>query len=171
LNKNKPIILLGFMGVGKTSIGKKLSKQLNWKFLDTDKLIEKKIGLPIPEIFNQLGEDFFREQEREILNEIASLENVVVSVGGGLPCFFDNMDRLNEIGTTVYLKLEPEFIVQRLLESKINRPLTVNLIETQLKDFVKVKLTERERYYSLAMYGFRADRYACEQIFNLISSD
>ncbi|MCF8444722.1 MAG: shikimate kinase [Crocinitomicaceae bacterium] len=159
------------MGVGKTSIGKKLSKQLNWKFLDTDKLIEKKIGLPIPEIFNQLGEDFFREQEREILNEIASLENVVVSVGGGLPCFFDNMDRLNNIGTTVYLKLEPEFIVQRLLESKIKRPLTVNLIETQLKDFVKVKLTERERYYSLAMYGFRADRYACEQIFNLISSD
>ncbi|MCF8407548.1 MAG: shikimate kinase [Crocinitomicaceae bacterium] len=171
MNKNKPIILLGFMGVGKTSIGKKLSKQLNWKFLDTDKLIEKKIGLPIPEIFNQLGEDFFREQEREILNEIASLENVVVSVGGGLPCFFDNMDRLNNIGTTVYLKLEPEFIVQRLLESKIKRPLTVNLIETQLKDFVKVKLTERERYYSLAMYGFRADRYACEQIFNLISSD
>ena len=159
------------MGVGKTSIGKKLSKQLNWKFLDTDKLIEKKIGLPIPEIFNQLGEDFFREQEREILNEIASLENVVVSVGGGLPCFFDNMDRLNNIGITVYLKLEPEFIVQRLLESKIKRPLTENLIETQLNDFVKVKLTERERYYSLAMYGFRADRFACEQIFNLISSD
>lgn len=159
------------MGVGKTSIGKKLSKQLNWKFLDTDKLIEKKNGLSILEIFKQFGEDFFREQEKEILNEIASLENVVVSVGGGLPCFFDNMDRLNNIGTTVYLKLEPEFIVQRLLESKIKRPHTVNLIETQLKDFVKVKLTERERYYSLAMYGFRADRYACEQIFNLISSD
>jgi shikimate kinase len=171
LNRNKPIILLGFMGVGKTSIGKKLSKQLNWKFIDTDKLIEKKNGLSILEIFKQFGEDFFREQEKEILNEIASLENVVVSVGGGLPCFFDNMDRLNNIGTTVYLKLEPEFIVQRLLESKIKRPLTENLIETQLNDFVKVKLTERERYYSLAMYGFRADRFACEQIFNLISSD
>ena len=124
------------MGVGKTSIGKKLSKQLNWKFLDTDKLIEKKIGLPIPEIFNQLGEDFFREQEREILNEISSLENVVVSVGGGLPCFFDNMERLNKIGTTVYLKLEPEFIVQRLLESKIKRPLIDNLSQTQLEQFV-----------------------------------
>ena len=159
------------MGVGKTSIGKKLAKQMGWHFFDTDKQIEKKIGCSIPEIFKQFGEDFFREQEKEILNEIASLENVVVSVGGGLPCFFDNMDRLNNIGTTVYLKLEPEFIVQRLLESKIKRPLTVNLIETQLNDFVKVKLTERERYYSLARHEFRADRFACEQIFNLISSD
>ena len=159
------------MGVGKTSIGKKLSKQLNWKFLDTDKLIEKKIGLPIPEIFNQLGEDFFREQEKEILNEIASLENVVVSVGGGLPCFFDNMDRLNEIGTTVYLKLEPEFIVQRLLESKIKRPLISNLSEKQVEEFVIDKLTIREKYYLLANVEIRADRFACEHILNLISSD
>ena len=171
MKKGKPIILLGFMGVGKTSIGKKLSKQLNWKFVDTDKLIEKKIGLPIPEIFNQLGEDFFREQEREILNEIASLENVVVSVGGGLPCFFDNMDRLNEIGTTVYLKLEPEFIVQRLLESKIKRPLIEGMTPIELQSFIENKLSERESYYSLARHEFRSDRYACEQILNLNSSD
>lgn len=159
------------MGVGKTSIGKKLSKQLNWKFVDTDKLIEKKIGLPIPEIFNQLGEDFFREQEREILNEIASLENVVVSVGGGLPCFFDNMDRLNEIGTTVYLKLEPKYIVQRLLESKIKRPLIEGMTPIELQSFIENKLSERESYYSLSRYEFRSDRYACEQILNLNSSD
>ena len=159
------------MGVGKTSIGKKLSKQLNWKFLDTDKLIEKKIGLPIPEIFNQLGEDFFRTQEKEILNEIASLENVIVSVGGGLPCFFDNMDRLNEIGTTVYLKLEPEFIVQRLLESKIKRPLIEGMTPIELEEFVISRLSERELFYARSNYSIRADRFACEQIFNLISSD
>jgi shikimate kinase len=159
------------MGVGKTSIGKKLSKQLNWKFLDTDKLIEKKNGLSILEIFKQFGEDFFREQEKEILIEIASLENVVVSVGGGLPCFFDNMDRLNKIGTTVYLKLEPEFIVQRLLESKIKRPLIDNLSQTQLEQFVISRLSERELFYTRSNYSIRADRYACERIFNLISSD
>ena len=156
------------MGVGKTSIGKKLSKQLNWKFVDTDKLIEKKIDLPIPEIFNQLGEEFFREQEREILNEISSLENVVVSVGGGLPCFFDNMDRLNEIGTTVYLKLEPEFIVQRLLESKIKRPLIEGMTPLELQIFIENKLSEREVYYTVARYEFRADRFACQRICGLI---
>jgi shikimate kinase len=171
LKKDKPIILLGFMGVGKTSIGKKLSKQLNWKFLDTDKLIEKKTGLPIPEIFNQFGEDFFRTEEKEILNEIASLENVIVSVGGGLPCFFDNMDRLNEIGTTVYLKLEPEFIVQRLLESKIKRPLIEGMTPIELEEFVISRLSERELFYARSNYSIRADRFACEQIFKMISSD
>ena len=159
------------MGVGKTSIGKKLSKQLNWKFIDTDKLIEKKIGLPISEIFNQFGEDFFRTEEKEILNEIASLENVIVSVGGGLPCFFDNMYRLNEIGTTVYLKLEPEFIVQRLLESKIKRPLIEGMTPIELEEFVISRLSERELFYARSNYSIRADRFACEQIFNLISSD
>ena len=171
MKKDKPIILLGFMGVGKTSIGKKLSKQLNWKFLDTDKLIEKKTGLPIPEIFNQFGEDFFRTEEKEILNEIASLENVIVSVGGGLPCFFDNMDRLNEIGTTVYLKLEPEFIVQRLLESKIKRPLIEGMTPIELEEFVISRLSERELFYARSNYSIRADRFACEQIFKMISSD
>ena len=156
------------MGVGKTSIGKKLSKQLNWKFLDTDKLIEKKIGLPIPEIFNQYGEDFFREQEREILNEIASLENVVVSVGGGLPCFFDNMDRLNEIGTTVYLKLEPEYIVQRLLESKIKRPLIEGMTPIELQSFIEKKLMEREVFYELAHLLIRPDRNFKMNIINIL---
>lgn len=168
LKKGKPIILLGFMGVGKTSIGKKLSKQLNWKFVDTDKLIEKKIGLPISEIFNQLGEDFFREQEREILNEIASLENVVVSVGGGLPCFFDNMDRLNEIGTTVYLKLEPEYIVQRLLESKIKRPLIEGMTPIELQSFIEKKLMEREVFYELAHLLIRPDRNFKMNIINIL---
>ena len=156
------------MGVGKTSIGKKLSKQLNWKFVDTDKLIEKKIGLPISEIFNQLGEDFFREQEREILNEIASLENVVVSVGGGLPCFFDNMDRLNEIGTTVYLKLEPEYIVQRLLESKIKRPLIEGMTPIELQSFIEKKLMEREVFYELAHLLIRPDRNFKMNIINIL---
>lgn len=168
MKKGKPIILLGFMGVGKTSIGKKLSKQLNWKFVDTDKLIEKKIGLPISEIFNQLGEDFFREQEREILNEIASLENVVVSVGGGLPCFFDNMDRLNEIGTTVYLKLEPEYIVQRLLESKIKRPLIEGMTPIELQSFIEKKLMEREVFYELAHLLIRPDRNFKMNIINIL---
>ncbi len=157
------------MGVGKTSIGKKLAKQMGWLFFDTDKQIEKKTGLSIPEIFNQLGEDFFRDHEREILNEIASLENVVVSVGGGLPCFYNNMDRLNEIGTTIYLKLEPEFIVKRLLESKIKRPLIENLSEKQVEEFVIDKLTIREKYYLQANVEIRADRFACEHILNWVS--
>ena len=166
----KPIILVGFMGVGKTSLGKKLAKQLGWKFIDTDKWIENKTGLTIPEIFKVKGEEFFREQEKVCLTEIKALENHVISAGGGLPCFGENMKNLNSFGTTIYLKIETEEILNRLNQSKQNRPLLSDLKNTELETYINNKLQEREPFYKLANYMIRPDRYFLENCLQLVKS-
>ncbi len=164
----RPIILIGFMGVGKTSLGKKLAKKLNWQFLDTDKWIEKKTGLSIPAIFEQKGEVYFRELERNCIDESRVLQNTVISVGGGLPCFGDAMSVLNSFGTTIYLKLEPQEIARRLSESKIERPLINGLKENELEKYVEKKLLEREKHYSKAKYTLRPDREFIENYLKII---
>jgi shikimate kinase len=156
------------MGVGKTSLGKKLAKKLNWQFLDTDKWIEKKTGLSIPAIFEQKGEVYFRELERNCIDESRVLQNTVISVGGGLPCFGDAMSVLNSFGTTIYLKLEPQEIARRLSESKIERPLINGLKENELEKYVEKKLLEREKHYSKAKYTLRPDREFIENYLKII---
>jgi shikimate kinase len=156
------------MGVGKTSLGKKLAKKLNWQFLDTDKWIEKKTGLAIPAIFEQKGEVYFRELERNCIEELRVLQNTVISVGGGLPCFGDAMSVLNSFGSTVYLKLEPQEIARRLSESKIERPLINGLKENELEKYVEKKLLEREKHYSKAKYTLRPDREFIENYLKII---
>lgn len=158
------------MGVGKTSLGKKLAKELGWKFIDTDKWIENKTGLTIPVIFKDKGEEFFREQEKFCLNEIKAFENHVISVGGGLPCFGENMNYLNAFGTTIYLKLEAEEINNRLDLSKKNRPLLSDLKDAELETYIHNKLQEREPFYKLANYTIRPDRYFLENCLKLVKS-
>jgi shikimate kinase len=152
------------MGVGKTSLGKKLAKKLNWQFLDTDKWIEKKTGLAITAIFEQKGEVYFRELERNCIDELRVLQNTVISVGGGLPCFGDAMESLKSFGTTIYLKLEAKEIARRLAESKIERPLINGLKENELEKYVEKKLLEREKHYSKAKYTLRPDRDFLESV-------
>ena len=164
----RPIILIGFMGVGKTSLGKKLAKKLNWQFLDTDKWIEKKTGLAITAIFEQKGEVYFRELERNCIEELRVVENAVISVGGGLPCFGDAMESLKSFGTTIYLKLEAKEIARRLAESKIERPLINGLKENELEKYVEKKLLEREKHYSKAKYTLRPDREFIENYLKII---
>jgi shikimate kinase len=156
------------MGVGKTSLGKKLAKKLNWKFLDTDKWIEKKTGLAITAIFEQKGEVYFRELERNCIDELRVLQNTVISVGGGLPCFGDAMESLKSFGTTIYLKLEAKEIARRLAESKIERPLINGLKENELEKYVEKKLLEREKHYSKAKYTLRPDREFIENYLKII---
>jgi shikimate kinase len=156
------------MGVGKTSLGKKLAKKLNWQFLDTDKWIEKKTGLAITAIFEQKGEVYFRELERNCIEELRVVENAVISVGGGLPCFGDAMESLKSFGTTIYLKLEAKEIARRLAESKIERPLINGLKENELEKYVEKKLLEREKHYSKAKYTLRPDREFIENYLKII---
>ena len=160
----RPIILIGFMGVGKTSLGKKLAKKLNWQFLDTDKWIEKKTGLAITSIFEQKGEVYFRELERNCIEELRVLQNTVISVGGGLPCFGDAMESLKSFGTTIYLKLEPQEIARRLSESKIERPLLVGMHSEDLARYIENKLNERELFYAQAQFTIRPDRDFLESV-------
>jgi shikimate kinase len=140
------VYLIGFMGCGKTTAGKKLAASLKWKFIDLDKKIEEKTGLSIEELFTAKGEEYFREIEAETLRELTFDSNCVVSTGGGTPCFGSNMEFMLGNGYTIYLKLTPAQLAARLKNS-LNRPLLQNITEQELPDFVEKKLAERSMWY------------------------
>ncbi len=145
------IFLIGYMGSGKTYMGKMLAQQLDYVFVDMDALIEKKYHKAVSQIFAEMGEDKFREIERECLHEVADFEKTVISTGGGAPCFSDNMDYMNSHGFTVYLKLSPEQLVTRLESSRAGkRPLLGNRKGEDLRLFIEEGLVAREPFYSQA---------------------
>lgn len=144
------IILVGFMGVGKTTYGKKLASNFGYEFVDLDKYIENKHKATIPFIFNLIGEHGFRIIEHRSLIEVLQKDNIILSTGGGTPCFFDNMEIITRKGFSIYLQLNPEVILHRLSNSKKKRPLIEKLSEQNLLDFIKNQLSEREKYYNLA---------------------
>jgi shikimate kinase len=117
------IYLIGYMGSGKSTVGKGLAKKLNLQFIDLDNYIEERNFKTIPEIFASVGEVGFRKIEQHALKEIAEFENVVVATGGGAPCFFDNMELIKRTGVSVYLNGTPRILAERLLNSKTERPL------------------------------------------------
>lgn len=141
------VFLIGFMGSGKTTIGKKLAKKLSLEFIDLDAEVEKKEGRTIGQIFDLLGEDYFRTKEHEILLEQSSNNNILIACGGGTPCFFDHMQMMNNTGITVYLKFSPEALYSRLENAKTKRPLLKNMDEINMKLYIKNKLEEREQIY------------------------
>lgn len=143
--------MIGYMGSGKTSLGKELAKVLGFRFADMDKLIEEGCGKTIPEIFASEGEPYFRKCERSLLEGFGGLDgDMVIATGGGVPCFGDNMDLLNELGVTVYLKMSPEKLVGRLGYGRGKRPIIKDMDDGQLLRFIGEKLPEREKYYSRA---------------------
>lgn len=146
----KRLFLIGFMGSGKTTIGNLLAKNLEYSFIDLDVYIESRMRKKITDIFAESGEDEFREIEHKMLLEVSSLENVVVSTGGGTPCFYDNMEIMNETGLSLYLKLSNESLSQRLNKARAFRPLIKDKSDSELIDFIKETLTKREIYYTRA---------------------
>jgi shikimate kinase len=144
------IYIIGFMGSGKSTTGRRLASLLGWKFLDLDKQIEKHAGKSIPELFSEYGEAHFRDVEAEVLRNLESGSNAVISTGGGTPCHGDNMDYMKDTGLTVYLKLTPEQLKSRLANSRGERPLIKGLKADSLLDFIKDKLAEREKWYGQA---------------------
>jgi shikimate kinase len=146
--KNQIIYIIGFMGSGKTTAGKKLASLLGWSFTDLDRKIEEYTGKTIPEIFSLNGEQYFREIEAQLLRDLKSCTNTIVSTGGGTPCHGDNMDFMLGNGLTLYLKLTPAQLYSRLSESKGDRPLINNLDSQELRSFIEAKLREREGWYT-----------------------
>lgn len=145
------IILVGFMGSGKSTIGKKLANALGYAFYDLDQIVAERIGMSIPEYFEKFGEPAFREQEKNALETLSQFEKVVLATGGGTPCFFDNMELLNNAGTTVYLKLHPKTLQKRLNQKNVSkRPVLQGLGGEELLRFIQIKLREREVYYNKA---------------------
>jgi shikimate kinase len=141
------IYIIGFMGSGKTTAGKKLASLLGWSFIDLDKRIEEYAGKTIPEIFSQRGEDYFRIIETQLLRNLNMCTKTVISTGGGTPCYIDNMDYMIETGLTIYLKLTPAELKSRLSQSKGKRPLIKDLDQNELTSFIKEKLAVREKWY------------------------
>lgn len=144
------IFLIGYMGAGKTSVGVILAKKLGLAFIDLDHFIEKRYSRTVSRLFAERGEEEFRKIEAKVLDEIADFEDVVISTGGGAPCFHDNMRRMNEAGTSIYLKTAPGLLAKRLNACKHSRPLIKNKTNEELKRFVEESLAKREPYYSLA---------------------
>jgi shikimate kinase len=144
------IFLIGFMGSGKTTLGRKLAAKMGYEFIDLDHKLEQQVELSIAEYFSLFGEDAFRKLESEVLKSTIYPENVIVSTGGGLPCFFDNMDWMNAHGRTVYIKLAPKTLADRLENGKEERPLLQEKHGDTLVAFIEQKLAEREDFYSQA---------------------
>lgn len=146
------IILIGYMGAGKTTIGKVLAREMGMEFYDLDNYIEDRFHQKIPDIFAEKGEEGFREIERKMLHEVAEFEDVIISCGGGTPCFFDNIDYLNQQGDVVYLKATPEVLYKHLLMAKVERPLLKDKTPDELIAYITNHLKEREPYYTKAHY-------------------
>ncbi len=144
------IFLVGFMGCGKTTLGRRLSSRLGIEFLDLDHILEAQAGTSISVYFTSYGEAAFRELESQVLKQTVYPENAVVSTGGGLPCFFDNMQWMNARGKTIYIKLSPKTLADRLEKEKVTRPLLHNKHGEHLVSFIAEKLEEREAFYNRA---------------------
>ena len=146
------IILIGYMGAGKTTIGKALSKELGVIFYDLDWYIESRMRKTVSQIFAERGEEGFRKIEYNLLHEVAEFEDVIISCGGGTPCFFDNMDYLNQQGQVVYLKADPEVLYKHLMMAKVERPLIKGKSHDELLAFIREQLEKREPFYTKARY-------------------
>ena len=146
------IVLIGYMGSGKTTVGKALSKDVGLPFYDLDWYIESRMRKKVSQIFAELGEEGFRRIERNMLHEVAEFEDVVISCGGGTPCFFDNIDYLNQQAQVVWLRCEPEVLHKHLLMGKGDRPLLKNKTPEELIAFIREQLAYLEQYYSKARY-------------------
>lgn len=164
--KNTRLFLVGFMGCGKSTFGRKLGKALGYAFIDMDTYIEEHEGKSVPAIFADHGERYFRNLETRAINDLSDQVHCVIATGGGAPCSNDNMSLMNEIGQTIYLELSPEKLAERLVLDPTERPVLEGRKGDELVAFIVSKLAEREPFYKQANYTADADKP--EQIISLL---
>lgn len=150
------IFLTGYMGAGKTTLGKAFARKLHLSFVDLDWYIEERFHKTVGELFTERGETGFRELERTMLHEVGAFEDVIISTGGGAPCFFDNMDFMNRNGKTVFLNVHPDVLFHRLRVAKQQRPILQGKQDEELKAFIAQALEKRAPFYTQAQYLFNA---------------
>jgi len=160
------IVLLGYMGSGKTTIGKALAEKLELTCLDLDHYIEQKEGMQILNIFSEKGEIYFRKKETESLQEVLSTkDDFVLSIGGGTPCYANNMGKISEMTKNgVYLKVGLGELVKRLSKEKSERPLIASIPNDELHEFIGKHLFERSFYYNQAPHIVNCDEKRVEEI-------
>ena len=156
---------MGYMGSGKTLVSKELSILNNFKIFDLDTEISKQNNRSITEIFKEKGEIFFRKTEKEVLEKILSSEkNIILSLGGGTPCYYNNIDRINEKTISVFLKTNVKTLAQRLLSEKDKRPLIQNISNEDLPEFIAKHLFERNPFYNQAKITINTDNLSAREI-------
>lgn len=169
------IVLIGYMGSGKSTSGDLLAKNLKVDFIDLDTYITKKYNQSISEIFENEGEEKFRELESTYLKEVLKKNDVVIAVGGGTPCFNNNMMLIKQQAISVYIKMDAKSLTKRLLLSKTPRPLIKGKSEKELLEFIQTNLNKREPYYQQATYTIDPEQKSVDQlaeaIKNLIKND
>ncbi|MDR0348643.1 MAG: shikimate kinase [Tannerella sp.] len=153
----KRIFLVGYMGAGKTTIGKELSGQMHLSFIDLDYFIEGRYHKTVSQLFAERSEEGFRKIEQNTLHEVAGFEDIIISTGGGAPCFYDNMSFMNLTGTTVYLRVSAQELANRIEPCKYTRPVLSHLSGEELTRFVAASLAERSPYYEQAHITFDAE--------------
>jgi len=166
----KRIFLIGFMGSGKSTLGRRLSTEMGWPFSDLDDLFEKKYHTTIENYFKTLGEEAFRKAEQQVLQEVLNEDKIIIATGGGTPCFYDNMEQMNAHGLTIYLKLSVNTLAQRLGGKRQVRPLVKGKSGEELINFITEKLAEREHHYEKANVVVDAEVLGVEGYIKIIEA-
>jgi len=162
------IYLIGYMGSGKSTLGKGLAKALGISWIDLDTEIETRYKVSIPDFFSKYGETAFRDVEHKVLNDISLIPDIVVSTGGGVPCFHNNMELMNQAGLTIYLQATPEIILTRIGPFAWKRPLFQQMDGTDIMEKITVHLKSREQYYQQAQITVDAANPDIQELKNLI---
>lgn len=163
------IYLVGYMGSGKTTLGRRLARLTGLSFIDLDKYIEERHCRTVQQLFAEEGEELFRRYERKALEEVSEYDDVVVSTGGGAPCFFDNMELMNRTGTTLFLDIPPGLLTARLLRSRTERPLIKGKSPEELRAFIADSLAKRRPFYEMASVTVTRPETPPEEIVRMIS--
>lgn len=150
----KPVFLIGYMGCGKSTLGRAVRKKAGINFIDLDNYIENRFHTTVSALFAERGEEGFRRLERAMLEEVSAFEDTLIACGGGTPCFFDNMELMNGSGLTVWLDTPRPRIVERLLRNRSRRPLLAGKSDAELAEFVDAAMDAREPFYSKAAARF-----------------
>ena len=156
------------MGCGKSTLGRKLAAALNLAFIDLDTFLEEKYFRTIPQIFVEEGEAAFRKKEQNVLHEVSAFDNVIVATGGGAPCFFDNMELMNSTGFCIFLDIETDSLVNRLIHAKTERPIIKGKSPDELHHFIEEMMLKRRPFYEKARYILKGSEIKSEQVLELI---
>lgn len=154
---SKCIALIGYMCAGKTIIGRDLAKAIGRRFYDLDWYIEERYHKKIAAMFEDEGEAYFRDIESRMLREVAAFEDIVLSCGGGTPCFMENMDFMNEVAETIYLKASPRTLCDHVKMSRGRRPLLEGKSPEELESYIAAQLEQRSPFYEQARHIINID--------------
>lgn len=162
------IVLIGFMASGKTTLGKKLANKLAIPFIDSDTAIEELVHSSVQQIFETKGEDSFRKLENDFIQNYNFPESFVLSTGGGMPCFYDNIFILNKLGTTFYLERSEKELANRLLQAKEKRPLVDGKSAEELESYIVEVMKNRKPFYEQSNFILNRDQQTPEAIIELL---